>query len=192
MVRAMTLKKKIFLALGAVFGALVLFIGYQLATTKNHSPAATVTFKTPAGLGATVVYSRPHKKGRLIFGEAKAGALVPFGEYWRLGANESTEITFTMNTLFAGKPVPAGTYRMYAVPGPATWKVVLNSELGKWGARDADHGKDLLSVEVPVEGTPTSLEQFAVRLEPGALEGTVQLEFAWDTTVVRVPLGAAR
>ena len=97
----MTPKKKFLLALGAVFGALALSVGYQIATTKNHSPAATVTLKTPAGLGATVLYSRPYKKGRLLFGEAKDGALVPYGQYWRLGANESTEITFPINTLFA-------------------------------------------------------------------------------------------
>ena len=188
----MTLKKKIFLALGAIFGSLALFVGYQLATTKNHSPQATVTLKTPAGLGATVVYCRPYKKGRLIFGEAKAGALVPFGEYWRRGANAATEITFPASTLFAGKAVPAGTYRMYAVPGPAAWKVVLNSELGQWGARDADHGKDVLSVEVPAGSGPASLEQFTIDLAPGAGPDALELSFAWDATLVKVPLGAAR
>jgi hypothetical protein len=188
----MTMRKKIFLALGAVFGALFLFVGYQLATTKNHSPKATATLKTPAGFGATVVYCQPYKKGRLIFGEAKDGALVPFGQYWRLGANEATEITVPVSTLFAGKPVPAGTYRMYTVPGPSTWRVVLNSELGKWGARDADHGKDVLSVEVPSGHAATALEQFTIRLESGGQPDALQLEFAWDTTLVRVPLAAAK
>lgn len=43
-----------------------------------------------------VVYSRPYKRGREnIFGTKESEALVPFGEIWRTGANEATEITLT-------------------------------------------------------------------------------------------------
>src|SRR5215203_4768715 len=38
---------------------------------------------------ARVMYSRPHKQGRKIF-----GSLLKFEEAWRLGANEATEIEF--------------------------------------------------------------------------------------------------
>ena len=36
---------------------------------------------------ARVIYSRPKMRGREIFGE-----LVPYGDVWRTGANEATEI----------------------------------------------------------------------------------------------------
>ena len=36
-----------------------------------------------------VLYSRPQKKGRVLFGD-----LVQYGQVWRLGANEATEIEF--------------------------------------------------------------------------------------------------
>ena len=112
--------------------------------------------------------------------------MVPFGKYWRLGANDATEITIGKKVSFAGKPVEAGKYRMYAIPGPKTWQVVLNSELGKWGAFEADHAKDVLTVEVPADAAPAETEQFTISLTgqpPGA-----QLDFVWDKTAVHVPI----
>lgn len=38
---------------------------------------------------ARVIYSRPQKNNREIF-----GGIIPYNEIWRLGANESTEIIF--------------------------------------------------------------------------------------------------
>ncbi len=59
------------------------------------------------GLDIKVTYGGPFKKGRLIFGEEKDKALQPYGKYWRLGANAATEITFSKNVTFGGKPVNA-------------------------------------------------------------------------------------
>jgi hypothetical protein len=38
---------------------------------------------------ARLIYSRPTKNGRVIFGD-----LLEYGKVWRLGANEATEIEF--------------------------------------------------------------------------------------------------
>src|SRR5438045_2445608 len=124
------MKKKILIGLGVVVVIVAAGLGYIALTTKSHSPAETKAFSYN-GADVKVIYCRPYKKGRVIFGDASA--LQPYGKYWRLGANEATEITFSKNVNFAGKPIEAGTYRMYAVPGPASWQVSLNSELGKWG-----------------------------------------------------------
>lgn len=40
-----------------------------------------------------VRYSRPSKRGRLIFGTEDQGALLTYGKYWRLGANAPTKIS---------------------------------------------------------------------------------------------------
>ncbi len=161
---------------------------YRVRSAPPASPHDTVTY-SQGGLDIKVTYSRPYKKGRLIFGEKSAGALVPFGKYWRLGANAATEITLSKNVQLAGKPLLAGTYRMYAIPGATTWKIVLNSQTGKFGYFEPDHEKDVLSVEVPAETGVDSVEQFTIRLsgEPSA----ARVEFVWDTTVVRVPVVAS-
>ena len=75
---------------------------------------------------------------------------------------------------------------MYAIPGPQTWQVVLNSEVGKWGAFAADRSKDVLSVEVPAGAAPAETEQFTISLngEPAA----ARMDFIWDKTAVHVPI----
>ena len=52
-------------------------------------PVLKIQDKITEPLAARVIYSRPKKEGRVIFGE-----LVEYGKVWRLGANEATEIEF--------------------------------------------------------------------------------------------------
>jgi hypothetical protein len=178
------MKKKIFIGIGALVLVIAGGLAYFAIATKSHSPAETKTF-TYNGADIKVVYCRPYKKGRVIFGEDKDGALQPYGKYWRLGANEATEISFSKNVNFAGQPVNAGTYSMYAVPGSTNWQVVLNSELAKWGAREADHALDVLKVEVPVDTTPET-EQFTITFNSDSTAAI--MNFAWDKALVRVPI----
>ena len=188
------MKKILLTGVGALLLLVAAFIGYTVLVGNKRSPQDTVEFNQ-GGLAVKVVYCRPYKKGRLIFGEKAAGALVPYDTYWRLGANAATTITFGQNVLFAGKPVGAGTYRMYAIPGASAWKVVLNSQPDRWGAREPSHDKDVLSVEVPVTVAPSSSEQFTIQIsgqpsvQPSGAPGA-SLDLGWDTTLVRVPLAA--
>ncbi|HET6345570.1 MAG TPA: DUF2911 domain-containing protein [Myxococcota bacterium] len=169
------MKKKILAGFGVIVFAFLAFVAWALLIGNKRSPAATVTHDP-----VSVTYCRPYKKGRVIFGDDDA--LVPNGRYWRLGANAATEITFAKDVKLAGQPVQAGQYVMYAVPNATTWKVVLNSENGRWGAREVDHDKDVLTVEVPVEHVTEPLEQFTITVDDNGLI------LAWDTTVVRVPI----
>src|SRR5687768_4091174 len=50
-----------------------------------------------------VIYSRPHRGGRKLFGE-----LVKWGQPWRLGANEATEIEFFQPVTIQNKRVEKG------------------------------------------------------------------------------------
>jgi hypothetical protein len=60
-----------------------------------------------------ITYSRPAKKEREVFGTK----IVPYGEVWRLGANESAEIKFYQVVTIQGKKVNAGTKDEYAITG---------------------------------------------------------------------------
>jgi hypothetical protein len=118
-----------------------------------------------------VVYGQPSKKGRVIF-----GTLEPFGKVWRTGADEATQITFTKDVVFGGKPVKAGTYTFFSIPDTKTWTVILNGKLGQWGAYDYDKnkGQDVVAV-TPVEKLTFTLPGNAV-------------VFEWDDTKVSVPV----
>lgn len=180
------MKKKIFIGLGVLGVLLVAFVLYGVLVVSKKSPIKTTEFSTN-GLDLKVVYCQPYKKGRLIFGEEKDGALQPNGKYWRLGANAATEITFNKNVNFAGKPVNAGSYRMYAVPGATTWQVSLNSELGVYfGINEPHYDLDVLKVEVPVEAAPSETEQLQIDFVGDST--TISMNIMWDKTLVRVPI----
>jgi hypothetical protein len=179
--------KKVLAGVGGLLLLAALIFVYRVRTTPPKSPSETVSY-SQGGLDIKVSYSRPFKRGRVIFGEKSAGALVPNGQYWRLGANAATEITLSKAVQVAGKPLAAGTYRMYAIPGATMWKVIFNSQTGKFGFFEPDHEKDVLTVEVAPETATTSVEQFTIAVtgEPSA----AKLDFSWDTTVVHVPIVA--
>jgi len=178
------MKRKIIIGISAVVIILVAIMAYLYFGTKK-SPAKTTTF-TYAGLDIKVDYCQPYKKGRLIFGEEKDKALQPYGKYWRLGANAATQITFSKNINFGGKPVNAGTYRMYAVPGATIWQVSLNSGLGSWGYTEPDYSKDAVKVEVPAAAAPEETEQFVINFSNDSNQAN--MDFVWDKTLVRVPI----
>jgi hypothetical protein len=179
--------KKVLLGIGALLLLTVLITIYRVRTAPPKSPPDTVSY-SQGGLDIKVSYSRPYKRGRTIFGEKSAGALVPFGQYWRLGANAATEITLSKAVQVAGKPLAAGNYRVYAIPSATMWKIIFNSQVGKFGFFEPDHEKDVLSIEVAPETVATPVEQFTIAVsgEPSA----AKLEFTWDTTSVRLPIVA--
>jgi hypothetical protein len=197
------------MSLGVLLAIWLGYRGYRLSTTRSHSPTETINFSYK-DLDTNVTYGRPYKKGRVIFGQATdrpwlpegefwtygfrlltglsrtTGALVPDGKYWRLGANDATEISFNRNINFGSKPVNAGRYRMYALPNRETWNITLNSELGKFGYDEPDYSYDVVTIEVPVETAPSEAEQFTISFENDS--SGVKMNFIWDKTQVRVPL----
>jgi len=180
------MSKKILIGvLIVVIFAVIAYVAYRVLTSRQLSPSQTTTYSYN-GLDLKLVYCRPFKKGRLIFGEAKDSALVQNGKYWRLGANEATEITFSKNINFAGKPLKAGSYRMYAIPNELSWGISFNSELGKWGYDEPNYSLDVLKVDVPVETVPSETEQFTITFSSDA--AGVNMDLAWDKTHLRVPI----
>ncbi|HNP17224.1 MAG TPA: DUF2911 domain-containing protein [Fulvivirga sp.] len=180
------MKKKILMGLGIVFLLFVLWVVYGLFIATPVSPPATATYNE-GGLEISVDYSQPSKKGRLIFGDEKEGALQPFGKYWRLGANAATKITFNKDVSFGGKPVEAGTYRMYAVPGANAFKVTLNSESEVFfGIAEPDHELDIVTVEAPVQNLASIVETFEIGFSTTDTGATIN--FSWDQIMFTIPV----
>ena len=124
-----------------------------------------------------VVYGRPLKKGREVF-----GSLVPFGKVWRTGANEATEIKFFKDVTFGDKQVKAGTYSLFTIPNAGEWTIILSSDLDVWGAYSYKESSDVVRTKVPVTTDSKSLEAFSI-----AFNGS-NLVLGWDKTRVEVPI----
>jgi hypothetical protein len=145
-----------------------------------------------------VVYSRPYKRERNnIFGTKESGAVVPYGERWRTGANEATEITVTRDVMIGGQKLAAGTYSVSTTPGPDTWKVHFNSKLGLDGlgtfANNTFTPVELAPTDVLVVSAPAT--QLAEDKEVDQLtfdfekKGTgADLVLRWIRTEVRLPI----
>lgn len=134
-------------------------------------------------LVARVIYSRPHKKGRQIFGAGSS--LCPYGKPWRLGANEATEIEFFTNVSIQGKNVAKGSYILYCIPYADRWTIVLNSNLHNWGLH-IDQNKDVLRTDIPVMKQVPALEDFTMIFSK-AVYGA-DLLMAWDDVKTILPV----
>lgn len=174
---------------GLLIGAALLAVigyfgfGYMKSQTKKASPELVSTYKLD-DVEIKVDYSRPSKKGRVIFGE-----LVPYGKVWRTGANEATTFSTSKDIKVGGLPLAAGTYTLWTIPQATSWTVIFNNKMYPWGVNydgesQHDPAGDVAKVEVPVQALTAPVEQFTI-----AVEGTpAALTLTWDMTQVSVPL----
>lgn len=161
------------------------FPGDALAQKPKASPAGTATYDKD-GLKIDVTYNRPYKKGREIF-----GALVPYDEVWRTGANEPATFTTNKDLTIGGKTLPAGKYTLWTTPHADNWQVFFNKKMYDWGINSEgkasrDPKEDALEITVPVEALPDVVEQFTIMLEQA--NDVPTLVFSWDKVRVAVKL----
>lgn len=141
----------------------------QVTSSKTETPKVKV------------LYSRPQKKNRVIFGN-----LVKYGEIWRMGANENTEIKFYTPVKVGGKDIAAGTYSLFAIPNEKEWTIIINSDIDKWGAYSYDKSKDVVRFNVPAEKVSSPIEYFSISFVP--TKSGADLYAAWDNTQVMFPI----
>lgn len=176
----------IFSAIGVVvITILVLVLGYvRLKNTKSFSPEDEVVY-TSDDLRIRVLYNRPYKKNREIFGK-----LVPYGKVWRTGANEATIFETNKTITIEGKRLNPGKYSFWTVPDSTTWMVIFNSESGQWGINhkgEANRNPALDVLNIPVHAVTQErvFEQFTIAFEKVGEEAEMVL--LWDNTVVAIP-----
>ena len=145
------------------------------------SPKASVS-QTAGFTTVTVNYSSPGVKGRPIW-----GTLVPYGKVWRSGANEATSIELSTDVTIEGKPLAAGKYALFTIPGEGKWTVIFN-KTQQWGAFDYKEADDALRVEATPRSAPPR-ERLAYLFEDTTDNGTT-LVLAWEKVEVPVRIFA--
>ncbi|MDX1760989.1 MAG: DUF2911 domain-containing protein [Christiangramia sp.] len=134
---------------------------------------------------ARVIYSRPQKRNREIFGK-----LIPYGEIWRTGANEATEITLYKDMKVADAMIKAGTYSLYTIPGEKEWTVILNNKINTWGAYEYSEKEDKVRIQVPVRQAPNTIEALSMAFQEA--NNGADLIIGWDDSYIKVPFKSAK
>ena len=168
---------------------IALFLYFSLATSALMAQQVLERRPSPLAIASVryqdnyikVTYSQPQKNGRDIFGE-----LVPFGQVWRTGANEATEITTTTDIEFGGNVLKTGTYSLFSIPEEDHWTIIVNTDVGLWGAYNYNPDKDLYRFEVPVTKPDIAFEPFTISIE--SRNEVASLLLMWDRTKVSIPI----
>jgi len=171
----------------ALIGLFILIVGYVTLNVFLFptSPLGKASYSYQNN-ELEVEYSRPFKKGRLIFGLKSDSALVPFNEYWRTGANYSTDFSTSKDINFGGKELKKGKYWLYTIPNKSSWKIFLNKEHGSFGFFEPDKTKDILEIEVPSTSLENPVEQFTIDFFEN--DSKIFLRLRWDATGISIPI----
>lgn len=147
----------------------------------NRYPILKIQDQITEPLVARVIYSRPQKNGRIIFGE-----LLEYGKVWRLGANEATEIEFFRDVKINDTKIKKGRYTMYGIPNENVWTIIINKETDTWGSFRYDEKNDIVRMDIPVQKQAEITEEFVMDFEK--TETGAGLIIAWDNVKLNLPI----
>src|SRR5690606_19974721 len=140
---------------------------------KRASPPDSVTVTTNDGVTINIHYSKPALKGRQIGSD-----VAPFGKVWRTGANEATTFEVDKDVLVQGKPLAAGKYSLYSIPGEQQVAIIFNKVWDQWGTR-YNQAHDALRVNAVPTERGSATEQFTIQADKGG-----KITLLWGTYAV--------
>lgn len=153
----------------------------QETITARPSPIAVISMRYKDAY-VKITYSQPHMLGRKVFGN-----LVPYGEVWRTGANEATEITATKDILLNNQILKAGTYTIYTIPEKDKWTIIINSEVGLWGSYNYNIKLDVMRFNIPVQTSDNIIyEPFTMKFDQK--NEVAELLLLWDNIHISIPV----
>jgi len=127
-----------------------------------------------------VIYSRPHLQGRNLF-----NGILQYGEIWRLGANEATELDIFQAVTIGDTKIVPGRYSLYAIPKTGYWTIAVNKDLDLWGLKQ-DPSMDVVRVQIPVTYYNPVMEYYTMVFEK--TDTGANLIMAWDDVVAKLPI----
>lgn len=146
------------------------------------SPKASLT-QTVGLTQVKIDYSRPSVRGRQIW-----GALVPWGQVWRTGANEATRFEVSDDVTINGQKLPKGAYSFHTIPGESEWTLIFNSVAEPPGGYSHDAAKDVLRVKVAPHKSSHPHESMLFAI-PTVTSDSAEVHLAWENVVVPFTIG---
>jgi Protein of unknown function (DUF2911) len=163
--------------------AIRLFAVALVASACHREPRKSQPAYVVQHLGSTTIairYNRPSARGRALF-----GGIVPYGAAWDPGADEATTFATDRRITFAGQTLAAGTYSVWAIPGPDNWTLILSH---KWHVFHIPYPAGHDALRVNVAPTTGPFEETLAFDFPVAESDHAILALRWGTTVIQVPI----
>ena len=124
-------------------------------------------------------YHRPGVKERQVW-----GALVPYNQVWRAGANQNTTISFSRDVIIAGRNVPAGIYGLHMIPTDKDWTIILSRDYRAWGSFFYNEGNDLMRFTTTPE--PCDFQEWLIYSFDDVTPSSTTAYLKWDK--LKVPI----
>ncbi|CAM4026365.1 DUF2911 domain-containing protein [Flavobacterium sinopsychrotolerans] len=150
----------------------LLIVNFMAAQGKPSSSKEVATGKIN-GATITINYGSPSVNGREIW-----GALVPFNQVWRAGANDATTFETDKELTVEGSKLPAGKYSFFIIPNDKECVIIFNKEAKQWGAYKYKEKEDQLRVTVKQKVAKAKTEKLVYVIE----KNTVSLN--WDNWTI--------
>ncbi len=163
---------------------------YYPAQATKRAFAKTDAEKAALQPQIRVLYGRPSLNGRNVFrtSDDRNAGITKYGDKWRVGANESTEIMLIQNAEIGGKNLMAGRYTMVVVPQDDEWTIHINSENDGWGNFSHNAALDIVTTTIPVTTSNESLENLSMALYSPNDDNIVHLKMGWGTYRAELPI----
>lgn len=149
-----------------------------------------------------VIYSRPIKRGRTLFGgtgENYGKTVNPDAPVWRAGANQTTQLKTEVPLVINGKTLAPGTYTMFIDLKPNNWTFIVSNWKAQaefnpgttskdeiFGADGYTPDKDVVRAPMTLATLPFSMEQLTWAFTDMSETGG-KLAIMWDTVLASVP-----
>tara|TARA_B100000963_G_scaffold264322_1_gene232440 strand:- start:8958 stop:9803 length:846 start_codon:yes stop_codon:yes gene_type:complete len=161
-----------------LFFLLSIFLSTAILSAQLKSPVPSPRAKLSQNIGlvnVSVDYSRPSKKGRIIF-----GSLVPYNKIWRTGANQATTFNVSDDIKINNQLVPKGEYHIYSVPREKRLDLIVYKKTDKWGSlEEFDESLIVARVVSDFIELPFSVETFEISFDNISNDGST-LNLIWD------------
>ncbi len=149
------------------------------------SPKASVS-ETVALTDVTVNYHRPLTLDRKVF-----GAIVPYGQVWRAGANDNTTISFSTEVKVEGQPLAAGVYGLHMIPTESEWTIAFSKNSTSWGSFTYDEKEDALRVKVKPQQTAEVQPALSYTFDHVTME-SADVTLRWEKVAVAFKVSVDR
>lgn len=132
-----------------------------------------------------VMYIRPVARGRELF-----GALVPYLRTWTPSADSAMRISFSTAVEIEGRPLPAGSYSVWAIPDSSQWTIIFNKKAHAFHVGSYRESDDALRVTAKVDSL-SHVETLTLTF-PIVDGRQARMRMHWGTTAVSLAIDTPR